>query len=98
MKKDLSRMEAELFAERVVGDIFGGATGMGWRGEMASAVRFSSLLMPTSMQVGEASWCLFSLKVTDGCAQDGILSRGWMQFDEENGPSVSVHDACNSIP
>lgn len=45
------KMKASHYAETVVSDILGGATGKVWRGGMASMVRISSSILPTSALV-----------------------------------------------
>ena len=46
-----ARMSSEEFAERVVKDILGGASGKIWRGTNATVTRLASIFMPTSMAV-----------------------------------------------
>ena len=41
-----SKMALDVYAERVVNDVLGGATGLIWRGGMATAIRFGSKLLP----------------------------------------------------
>lgn len=60
----VQRMATEAFAEKVVGDVLGGANGKIWRGEYASTVRVSSVLMPMGVLV---SLCyLFLVVGTNG--------------------------------
>jgi short-subunit dehydrogenase len=46
-------MSPENYAQRVVSDILGGATGKVWRGAFASIVRVLSLLLPSFVVVGD---------------------------------------------
>lgn len=47
------RMEPSVYAEKVVGDILGGAKGQIWRGGYASIVRFVLSKLPTSLSVSK---------------------------------------------
>jgi len=58
-----TRITAEEYAERVVGDVIGGASGRIWRGTMATTVGWLVILTPTWLRVrlmricGMGSWC-----------------------------------------
>ena len=51
------RMEPSVFAEKVVGDILGGANRHIWRGGYASIVRYTSYWFPFSLAVSRARSC-----------------------------------------
>ena len=48
------RMEASVYAEKVVGDILGGCSGQVWRGGYASVVRWVLSRLPSSVSVSRA--------------------------------------------
>ena len=66
------RMEPMAYAERVVGDVLGGASRQIWRGGYASIVRFMSSWFPASISVSEISGYHMGSSLTDG----GIRIRG----------------------
>ena len=45
------RMNTKVYADRVVQDILGGASGLVWRGSQATTIKWSSALLPTFMMV-----------------------------------------------
>lgn len=49
------RMEPSVYAEKVVGDIMGGASGQIWRGGHASIVRFALSKLPVMVSVSRIS-------------------------------------------
>lgn len=49
------RMEPSVYAEKVVGDIMGGASGQIWRGGYASIVRFALSKLPVMVSVSRIS-------------------------------------------
>lgn len=51
------------FARKVVGDVLGGATGLAWRGKMASVICFVSKLAPMWLMVSDSS---IELRCQDG--------------------------------
>ena len=51
------RMEPMAYAEKVVGDVLGGANWQIWRGGYASIVRFTSSWFPASISVSETLSC-----------------------------------------
>ena len=54
---DTPRMEASMYAEKVVSDVLRGASGQIWRGGYASIVRFVLSKLPTSISVSQFhSW------------------------------------------
>lgn len=59
-----SKMSPEEFADKVVGDVLGDASGRIWRGTMASAVRWVSTFMPASLMVSTGLPIFFFLKST----------------------------------
>jgi hypothetical protein len=44
-------MEAKVYAEKVVGDVLGGAEGTIWRGAQSSIVRIAMAVIPTWLMV-----------------------------------------------
>lgn len=48
------RMEPSVYAEKVVGDVLGGARGQIWRGGYASIVRFALSKLPISLSLSQS--------------------------------------------
>lgn len=72
----VQRMATETFAEKVVGDVLGGANGKIWRGAYSSATRVSFLLMPMGVLVCSLSLSLAKQILILGCyRQDRVLSK-----------------------
>ncbi|GMG07239.1 unnamed protein product [Aspergillus oryzae] len=68
------------FAKRVADDVLGGATGVIWRGTMATIGRIMYTILPTWLMV---SWCplfrdLGSTVLTSGCL--GSFDIPWFRF------------------
>lgn len=59
------RMEPSVYAEKVVGDVLGGANWQIWRGGYASIVRFTSSWFPASISVSQSQHRYAGVSVTD---------------------------------
>lgn len=65
---------AEKYAEKVVGDVLGGASGRVWRGAMATSVRWVVMLMPTWLLV-RAMTCWWRCELGLTIVQDRMQLR-----------------------
>ncbi len=77
------RMEASVYAEKVVSDVLGGASGQIWRGGYASIVRFVLSKLPTSISVSQFQlWYTEAYTLTVWPGLD-IHTKDWVGCHEE---------------
>lgn len=92
------RMEPSVYAEKVVGDILGGASGQIWRGGYASLVRFVLSKLPVWVSVSRLrSWCsgINALTLRPGL---DVHTEYWVRrYEDQTSQRLTVEALCYGV-